>query len=87
MGTNKPANNPDALRLYPNPSSTAVNLTSAHAVLPESYTVYNRLGQVVASGRIGSQTTAIDAAAYNTSVYFYKSGRRAVHQNIAFVKN
>ncbi|RZJ64874.1 MAG: T9SS type A sorting domain-containing protein [Flavobacterium sp.] len=85
MGTNKPANNPDAL--YPNPSSTAVNLTSAHAVLPESYTVYNRLGQVVASGRIGSQTTAIYVAAYSTGVYFIKVDGGQYTNTLQFVKN
>ncbi|RZJ73159.1 MAG: hypothetical protein EOO45_10370 [Flavobacterium sp.] len=69
MGKIVPASNNDALLLYPNPASTVVNHTPGAGVLPESYIVYYRPGQVVGTGKISSRTTVIDVAAYSAGVY------------------
>ena len=76
------------ISLYPNPANDIVNINANNLNLPQSYTVYNSLGQIVASKNVTSGTDlSINTSTYNSGVYFIKVAKEGAVKTLQFVKN
>lgn len=75
-----------AVKLYPNPANNLLNIAMDAANMPESYTVYNSLGQVMGSGVITTVTQTLNIAAYAEGVYFVKLEKGHSTQTMQFIK-
>lgn len=85
---NKNFKKADNIILYPNPANSILNIASANAAdMPESYTVYNSLGQVMGSGSITSEIQTLDIARYAQGVYFVKLAKGSETKTLQFIKN
>lgn len=74
------------LSLYPNPSSST--LTIKTPTLPETYSIYNTLGQVVSQIKIISETDLdINVENLTNGVYFIKLTKDNSSQVLRFIKN
>ncbi|MFP9118834.1 M43 family zinc metalloprotease [Flavobacterium sp. RNTU_13] len=61
----------NAVKLYPNPASSSIRLSvPATMELPDSYTIYNSLGQRIDSGRVTSNDQNFAISNYANGVYF-----------------
>ena len=75
-----------AVKLYPNPANSILNIAMDAANMPESYTVYNSLGQVMGTGVITAATQALNITAYAEGVYFVKLEKGQSAQTMQFIK-
>lgn len=74
--------------LYPNPSSGLINIVPQNGQLPDSYTIYNSLGQVMATAKvITAANLSINTSAYNNGIYFIKIEKGEQSQALRFIKN
>lgn len=76
----------DKVILFPNPASATINIVSNETSRPESYTVYNSIGQVMDTGSITAASQAIDTARYAAGVYFVKVTRGTEAKTMQFIK-
>lgn len=75
------------IKLYPNPSHNVINIAVPQATnLPDAYTVYNNLGQVVSTGKINSNNQELNIAGYANGVYFIKLNGANTTQTLQFIK-
>ena len=73
--------------LYPNPVSNILNVET-NGELPDSYTIYNSLGQVVASAKVTSaDNLTINTAAYSGGIYFIRLEKGNQNTTLKFIKN
>lgn len=76
------------IKLYPNPAHSILNISVADETnMPESYTIYNSLGQIMDNGAITSTLEKLDISKYATGVYFAKLAKDGEVKTIQFVKN
>ena len=74
-------------RLYPNPATASINLDIPQNIaIPEGYTIYNSLGQLIDSGKISTNKQAISVSGYANGVYFIKLNGAGLSQTLQFVK-
>lgn len=74
--------------VYPNPAQTTVTIASAENELPDSYTIYNSLGQVVNTVVVsGNVDLAVNISAYANGVYMIKVEKGNESKTLKFVKN
>lgn len=75
------------LNLYPNPAQTFVTI-GTQGELPESYEIYNTIGQVVAKNVIASDADlTISTAAFANGIYLVKIVSGNAQKTLRFVKN
>ncbi|MBF00174.1 M43 family zinc metalloprotease [Flavobacterium coralii] len=87
MGTNNPAKGLNAIKLYPNPANSILNISIPDSSsLPEGYAIYNNLGQLVGKGKITSSTMGVDISGYANGMYFIKINKADATQTLQFVK-
>lgn len=86
---NEDFNNPlQKAVLYPNPTSGIINIAMPDNNLPENYTIYNSLGQVVASAKVNSaDNLKINTSAYSNGIYFIRLEKDDQSTTLKFVKN
>ncbi len=79
----------NGVRLYPNPTSEIINIKLDQGNdLPDSYKIYNILGQLVAVREISNQSQLkIDVASLSKGVYFVKVIKESASTSIPFIKN
>lgn len=74
------------ISLYPNPTKGILNI-SVSSELPESYVIYNTLGQTVKSQKVNSSSDlTIDTSSYSNGVYFVKITKDNQTQTLRFIK-
>ncbi|MUV02781.1 T9SS type A sorting domain-containing protein [Flavobacterium rakeshii] len=77
----------NGITLYPNPVNNIVNIAMPNNELPESYTIFNNLGQVVSQAKVSSQANlSIDASSYSNGIYFVKVEKNGQSTTLKFVK-
>ena len=79
----------NSISVYPNPANTTLNIKLSNTNnLPDSFSVYTMLGQVVKTERI-SQTSdlAIDVSVFSDGMYFIELKKDGSTSTIQFVKN
>ena len=84
-GTND-ANAFGSVKLYPNPANNLLNIAMDSSNMPENYTVYNSLGQVMGTGVITAATQTLTIEAYAEGVYFIKLEKGHSTQTMQFIK-
>ena len=80
--------NTDSILLYPNPSSNIITISSK--LLPDSYVIYNTLGQVLRKSQVNSNTDtdlSINVETLNDGMYFIKLTKDNSSQVLSFIKN
>lgn len=76
----------NSIKLYPNPANTVINISTNDASLPDSYAIYNSLGQLVGNGKVTSNNTGVDIATYANGMYFMTITRGNTSETLRFVK-
>lgn len=78
----------NSIKLYPNPANSILNIAVSNEMdTPESYTVYNSLGQVMSNGNITSTLETLNIAKYAQGVYFVKLTKAGETKTLQFIKN
>ncbi|RYJ43254.1 T9SS type A sorting domain-containing protein [Flavobacterium beibuense] len=78
----------NGIKLYPNPTNGIINISMKNNELPESYTIYNNLGQVVAQSKVSSTANlSINTSAYSNGIYFIKIDKDGQSATLKFIKN
>lgn len=79
----------NTLSVYPNPTNTTLHVKLSNTVeLPESFSIYNMLGQQIATERVsGASDLVIDVSSYSEGMYFIKLNKDSKTKTIQFVKN
>ncbi|MFA7445548.1 MAG: T9SS type A sorting domain-containing protein [Flavobacteriaceae bacterium] len=87
VGTAIP-NQLDKITLYPNPANSIVNIVTADTTnLPESFSIYNALGQMVKAQNItGSSDLSVDISSLSKGVYIIKINNKTQSQSLRFIK-
>lgn len=80
-------NNP--ISIYPNPTKDILNIQLSNTGdLPDAYTVYNVLGQVVTSKKINQiEDLSVNAGGFSKGVYYIKISKGTSSSTIPFIKN
>ena len=77
----------EGISLYPNPTKGILNI-SVSSELPESYVIYNTLGQTVKSQKVNnSSDLTINTSSYSNGVYFVKITIGNQTQTLRFIKH
>lgn len=80
--------NMNGINLYPNPATSVINIAITNGDLPDSYTVYNSLGQTVTTVKVSSSAQlAINTSVYSNGVYFVKIDKGTQSKTLKFIKN
>jgi len=76
------------IKLYPNPASGIINLEIPSGIsLPDGYTIYNSLGQVVNKGTISEYNQQINVSNFAGGLYFIKVDSGNATKTIQFIKS
>ncbi len=74
------------ITLYPNPASDVINI-AAGTEYPESYSVYNAIGQLVSQRNVAaSSDLSIHTANYPSGIYFIKLSKDGETRTLQFIK-
>jgi hypothetical protein len=74
--------------LYPNPAQDVLNIAFENGELPDSFTIYNNLGQVMSSIKvIGSTNLTVNTSSYSSGMYFVKIDKGNQSKTLKFLKN
>lgn len=75
-------------KLYPNPSNSVLNITTGNkGITPQSYIIYNNIGQVIGSDKVNSTSFSLDISGYSNGIYFMKLEFNGTSQTLKFIKN
>ncbi|MDV6169391.1 M43 family zinc metalloprotease [Flavobacterium sp. DG1-102-2] len=75
-------------RVYPNPTQNVLNITVENGELPDTYTIYNSIGQLIANTKVTSDANlTVDTSSYSNGIYFIKIDKGAETKTIKFIKN
>ncbi|WP_294822588.1 M43 family zinc metalloprotease [uncultured Flavobacterium sp.] len=78
----------NGLNVYPNPVRDVLNIASDNGDLPDSFTIYNSLGQTMAMVKVTSMTNLeVNATNYSNGIYFIKINKGSQSKTIRFIKN
>lgn len=74
--------------IYPNPTQNELNITVGNGDLPDSYVIYNSIGQVVANVKVSSQASlTINTSGYANGIYIMKVYKGSETKTLKFIKN
>lgn len=77
-----------AVKLYPNPANNSIALSiPGDMELPESYAIYNSLGQMVGNGKITDNEQSFNISAYANGLYFISLKKGNDSTALRFMKN
>lgn len=80
-------NKTTGISLYPNPANSVINIAVVQSTAqPDTYTVYNSLGQTVGSGKVTGNNQQINISSYAAGVYFVKVEGANAAQTLQFIK-
>ncbi len=77
----------DDIKLYPNPTKNILNIMTINSDLPESYTIYNAIGQVIKTSTITTEhDLSIDTSSYSNGMYLIKINKNGKTKTLRFIK-
>ena len=78
----------NTIQLYPNPAKNTMTISVSNASeAPDSYSIYNTIGQQIASQKITSNTDlTINTSTLSTGVYFIKLSKGSSTKTLRFIK-
>lgn len=75
----------ELVSLFPNPASSVVTIKSNS--IPDSYMIYNTLGQILRSAEVNSNTDlTVSVASFSNGIYFIKLTKNNSSQVLSFIK-
>lgn len=78
----------EGLNLSPNPAGSFVTINAATQELPDSYTVYNSLGQLMASKKVQSSADlTLNTSELANGIYFIRIAKDTANKTLQLVKN
>lgn len=78
----------NGINLYPNPAQTVLNIAVENNELPDSFVIYNSLGQTITTVKVnGSANLVVNTSAYSNGVYFIKIDKGTATKTLKFIKN
>lgn len=77
------------ITLYPNPTNGVLNIAvSDSSIIPDSYTIYNSLGQAVKQIKtVTEESLKVDTSNYATGIYMIRFTKGNETKTLQFVKN
>ncbi|WP_020212386.1 M43 family zinc metalloprotease [Flavobacterium rivuli] len=76
------------LKVFPNPAQGELTIDIPNGDLPDSYTIYNSVGQTVSTAKINSNANlTINTGNYSNGVYFIKVNKGSESKTLKFIKN
>ena len=78
----------NTIQLYPNPTKNAMTISVSNASeTPDSYSVYNTIGQQIFAQKISSNTDlTVNTSALSTGIYFIKLSKGSATKTLRFIK-
>ncbi|MBY8962900.1 T9SS type A sorting domain-containing protein [Flavobacterium sp. D11R37] len=77
----------NGINLYPNPATSVLNIAVADNDLPDSYMVYNSLGQAMVSVTVTSASSlTVDTSSYSNGIYFIRIDKGNESKVLKFIK-
>lgn len=87
LGMGDTAKGLNAISLFPNPANSVLNIAMPqNMALPEGYTVFNSLGQVMDAGKFTSASQSLNISDYANGVYFVKVASGESARTLQFIK-
>jgi len=79
----------NTITLYPNPAKNVVNISlQGDTALPDSFVVFNTLGQVIQSTKVNSVSNlSINTSVLSNGIYFIKIDKDNESKTLRFIKN
>ncbi len=75
------------ISIYPNPTTNVLHIKNTNSNVPDSYTVYNMLGQVVLSKNIAAEADlSVNTSNLSNGMYFIKIAKGANQVSLPFIK-
>lgn len=75
------------IRLYPNPVKNILTISSSQSEWPESFAIYNSLGQIIEKKQINSSNDlSINTTSYARGVYLIRMVKDSVSKTLQFIK-
>ena len=75
------------ISLYPNPTSSALNIKADESNLPDGYKIYNMLGQIITEVKINNTSDLnINTSSYSNGMYFIKINKDNNTLSLPFIK-
>ncbi|RZJ73158.1 MAG: T9SS type A sorting domain-containing protein [Flavobacterium sp.] len=77
----------NGINLYPNPATDVLNIAVANSELPDSYVIYNNLGQTMANVKVNSDANLnVNTSNFSNGVYFIKVVKGNQTKTLKFIK-
>ena len=78
----------NSIQLFPNPTKTTMTISVSNtAETPETYSIYNTIGQKIASQKISSNSDlTINTSSLSSGVYFIKLVKGSATKTLRFIK-
>ncbi len=78
----------NSMNVYPNPAQDILNISTENGDLPDSFVIYNSLGQTMAQVKVGSNANlTVNTSAYSNGIYFIKIDKGSQSKTVKFIKN
>ena len=75
------------MTVYPNPAQNELNISVGNSEMPDSYVIYNTLGQTVANVKVsGESSLTVNTSEYAKGVYIIKIFKGNDSKTIKFIK-
>jgi hypothetical protein len=75
------------ISLYPNPATNVVNIAIQSGELPESFAVYNSIGQLVKEVKVSSNANlSVNTSGLSNGIYFLKVVKGSQSKTLKFIK-
>src|SRR5690554_5268134 len=75
------------ISIYPNPTTNVLYIKNTNSNVPDSYTVYNMLGQVVLSKNIAAEADlSVNTSNLSNGMYFIKITKESSQVSLPFIK-
>jgi len=76
------------LNVHPNPTQGYLTISVDNGDMPDSYTIYNSVGQTVSIAKVNTQANlTINTSGYANGIYFIKIDKAGESKTLKFIKN
>jgi hypothetical protein len=76
------------INVYPNPAQNELNIAVGNGELPDSYVIYNSIGQTVANVKVSNESSlSVNTSAYANGIYIIKIFKGSEAKTLKFIKN
>jgi len=76
------------LKLYPNPAKDVLNIAIANGNLPDSFVIYNNLGQVITQAKVISENDLkVNTSNFSAGIYMIRVSKDNDSKTLQFIKN